>query len=528
MSISEIIQNGSLTDKKALFVFDSTNSDEEVILKFNLWSRYFFNRYYKVKPAPFHDGIDRANLAVYRYNKREFINSAYRKAAKTTLTKLFVAFCIANDQEHSVKYVKILSHEQGNSTQFVTDIYNMLATISEMYPEIFVKTTHKREETMSSFTTSTGVKVLATTVGKAQRGSLQEDARPDLQIFDDFETRTTLRSAVISKAIWDNMEEARNGGKKSGEGCIYLCNYISELGNVHKLMERSDNKQSIVLDVPIIDDAGVIQWPEAHTQEDVDFLKKTAEDFEGEFLNKPSASKDIYFPRDELDKQEYKTPIEVVGGTKVFHEYKPSNRYGGGNDVAGGVGLDSSASVIINFDTYPARVVATYHSNTIDPEAFGDKIYDDSLLFGKCIVGIENNKFDQAVLKAKQRGALLYKSIPKENRIGVHKPTQYGWNTNSLTKTKMLSDLKSAIEDGLLELSDEELIKEMKSYSRNDLIDREPDARLTTRHFDLVIACAVAWQMKDYAKLGDNELTRSQRLMVQGSERNRNIKPQSR
>ena len=528
MSISQIIQDGSLTDKKALFVFNGSNTDDEVILKFNLWSRYFFNKYFKSKDATFHDDIDRANLAVYRYNKKEFVDSAYRKAAKTTRTKLFVAFAIANDQDHSIKYVKILSHEQGNSTQFVTDIYNMLATCGEMYPEIFIKTSQKREETMSSFTTSTGVKVLASTVGKAQRGSLQEDARPDLQIFDDFETRTTLRSAVISKGIWDNMEEARNGGKKSGEGCIYLCNYISELGNVHKLMERADSKHSIIIDVPIITDEGVILWPEAHSMDDVAFLKSTAEDWEGEFLNKPSASKDIYFPREELDKQEFKTPIEVVGGTKLFHEYKPSNKYGGGNDVAGGVGLDSSASVIINFDTYPARVVATYHSNEIDPEAFGDKIYDDSLLFGKCIVGIENNKFDQTVLKAKQRGALLYKSIPKENRIGMQKPTQYGWNTNSLTKTKMLSDLKSAIEDGLLELSDEELIKEMKSYSRNDLIDREPDARLTTRHFDLVIACAVAWQMKDYAKLGDNDMTRSQRLMVQGAERNRNIKPQSR
>ena len=273
-------------DKKALFVFDSTNTDDEVILKFNLWSRYFFNQYYKSKPAYFHDEMDRANLAVYRYNKKEFIDSAYRKAAKTTLTKLFIAYAIGNDQDTSIKYVKVLSYEQTNSTQFVTDIYNMLITTEEMYPELFVKTSKKREETMSSFTTSTGVKVLASTVGRAQRGSLQEDARPDLQIFDDFETRATLRSAVISKAIWDNMEEARNGGKKSGEGCIYLCNYISELGNVHKLMERADDNHSVIMDVPIITDEGVISWPEAHSMEDVEYLRKTAEDWEGEFLKK--------------------------------------------------------------------------------------------------------------------------------------------------------------------------------------------------------------------------------------------------
>ena len=37
--------------------------------------------------------------------------------------------------------------------------------------------------------------------------------------------------------------------------------------------------------------------------------------------------------------------------------------------------------------------------------------------------------------------------------------------------------------------------------TRNDLIDVERDPRLTTRHFDLLIAAAIAWQMKDYAQV---------------------------
>jgi len=43
-------------------------------------------------------------------------------------------------------------------------------------------------------------------------------------------------------------------------------------------------------------------------------------------------------------------------------------------------------------------------------------------------------------------------------------------------------------------------------------MDREEDPRLTTRHFDLLIAGAIAFQMKDYAEpeRKNNEILRIQ------------------
>lgn len=64
----------------------------------------------------------------------------------------------------------------------------------------------------------------------------------------------------------------------------------------------------------------------------------------------------------------------------------------------------------------------------------------------------------------------------------------------------MLADAREAIESGLVELNDEDLIAEMKSYTRNDLIDNPVDIRLTTRHFDLLIAFCLAWQMRHHAR----------------------------
>ena len=54
-----------------------------------------------------------------------------------------------------------------------------------------------------------------------------------------------------------------------------------------------------------------------------------------------------------------------------------------------------------------------------------------------------------------------------------------------------------------LELSDPDLIAEARAYSRDDFMDRDEDPRLATRHFDLLIGCAIAWQMKDFAEVAE-------------------------
>ncbi len=504
MTVQEIIDSDDIVQQKALFNFDTTDSNDAVLLKFNLWSRFFFVQYFKVKDAPFHKDIDSNNLKLYRSQLKSFINLAFRGASKTTRTKLFFAFSIANDTEHIKKYIKILSHDITNCRQFTTDVYNMLidARVKQMYPEIFEKTDTKREETMGSFTTATGIKMMSDTVGTSQRGSIQEDSRPDIILFDDFETRETLRSAIKTKTIWDNMQEAKDGLSYNG-GTIYLGNYISELANVQRLIEKEDDSKKVLI-IPIIKD-GVITWPSRYTLPDIEFIKKDSDDFEGEYLCKPNASKDIYFDREVLDKMEIRQPIKDVAGFKIYRKYDPSHRYAGGHDIAGGVGLDSSTSVFMDFSTIPAQVVGTFASNTVLPEAFGNEIYDESTHFGECLIAPENNKYDQTILKAKQLGANIYKMKKGQTlkTIVIQAPLIYGWSTNSLTKSKMMADFRKAVNDGLIALNDKDLIQECRSYTRNDLIDNQPDPRdvpNATRHFDLLTAAAICFQMKDSAE----------------------------
>lgn len=131
-----------------------------------------------------------------------FVDIAFRGAGKDVKTKDFLAFVILNDQDHSRRYIKILSEDGANSTQSVTDMYNMLVAprMMAVYPNTFAKADKiKRAETMSEFVTGAGVKVSADTVGTSQRGDVQDAYRPDLVWFNDFETRVTLRSAVKTR-----------------------------------------------------------------------------------------------------------------------------------------------------------------------------------------------------------------------------------------------------------------------------------------------------------------------------------------
>ncbi len=515
MTIKDILKSGDEVMIKSFFAFNSTHSDAAVATKFQAWARHLFSKYFSSLDAPFHKDMDEFNIAVYRGKMDALVNIGFRGCAKTARTKLFMAFCILNDQDHYRRYIKVLAEDGINSKQIVTDIYNMLvAPVFSLYPETFERGTTKREERMDSFTTTKGIKIVAGTVGTDQRGAIQEDARPDLIWYEDFENRTTLRSGRKTQSIWENMEEARTGLAVNG-GCIYTCNYISEQGNVHTLVTRTSARRKVLI-TPILDpQTGRSAWPARYTLADIEQMKLDDDDFEGERLCKPSAAREVFFDREALEKQVPKTPLRVIADFKLFKTYDPSHRYASGHDVAGGVGLDSSTSVFIDFDTVPCQVVGTFKSNAIKPDTFGDEIQRETDIFGQCLAAPEKNNHGHATIaRCKQLEVNLFNTPGKDTKMEAgfvsatgfnNGPKEYGWHTNAASKPKMLFAFGKAVTDGLIELNDTDLIAEAKAYTRNDLMDEEKDPRLTTRHFDLLIAACIAWQMRDYAELPETE-----------------------
>ena len=493
--IETILKSGLPEEIKALFLFTREDETDLIRQKFNIWARWFFPQFFSSKDALFHKQMDEKNIDIYK-NGGSFLNISFRGSSKTTRTKLFMAFAIANDKEHYRKYFKVLSKELTNATQSTTDVYNLLIDqrIGVLYSEIFQKTMAKREETMASFTTATGVKMTADSIGTDQRGDIQDESRPDFILFDDFETRLSLMSAQITYKIWENMEEAKNGLAKEG-GMVFNCNYISERGNVHKLVQKIKNQIIIPLEIN-----GEPTWPARYSKDDITKIKNEAEDYEGEYQCKPSASKDVYFDRESLNKQVPKQPIEEIAGLKIFRKYDPMHRIGSGHDVGGGVGLDSSTSVFMDFDCYPVQVIATYANNEIKPDSFAYEVARQGKRFGENYVAVEKNYGSTIdILKTIYPTNKIHKT-ERATKIITPLPTEYGFETNSATKPKMLIEFSQAIEKGIVELNDSDLITEAKGYTLSDLMDREIDPRLTTRHFDLLMAACICWQINKNVK----------------------------
>ena len=502
--IRNILENGSPAQVRALFEFEQSTPPEMILKKYHLWSRYFFPKYYQSKDAPHHAVADLKRIRTYCGLDPLFLNIAYRGDAKTTRAKLFRAFVIANDVSHRRRYMRVLSKDLGNAQQSVTDIYNMLISprVKALYPEIFEKTAAKREETMGSFTTSTGIKMTSETIGTDQRGAVQEDARPDFDWYDDFETRMSLYSAVTTHKIWQNMEEAKTGLAKGGSS-EYTCNYISERGNVHKLVLATEERYKMIVPIGVKKEGRWIPTWDRYTHEDIAYMEKHEDEFDGERLCKPSASKDVYFSREAVEKQKAIEPYDVVNGLYFFKKFRPENRTGSASDVGGGVGLDSSTNVVIDFDCIPAQVIATYANNEIKPDAHAHVLAKQNKQnFGACYTAIEKNYGStNDIFKTIYPTAMIHKTERGENKVKFVNAIEYGFETNGSTKPMVLADFCKAVEDGLIELNDKRLIEEVRGYTTADLMDNlGVDPRLTTRHFDLLMAAAICWYIRKFVK----------------------------
>ena len=100
-TLHQIFQSNNKQLILSTLTFDRTDSVERIVFKFNSWMRFFFPKFLYdqdtgdyCEDAPFHKTIDTENARVYMGEIKTFTDIAYRGAAKTTRTKLFIAFCI--------------------------------------------------------------------------------------------------------------------------------------------------------------------------------------------------------------------------------------------------------------------------------------------------------------------------------------------------------------------------------------------------------------------------------------------------
>jgi len=181
-----------------------------------------------------------------------------------------------------------------------------------------------------------------------------------------------------------------------------------------------------------------------------------------------------------------------AGDWVYFEEPQTGHDYCLGADVAEGVGQDSSTTVIWDFTPIRPRVVARYKNNLIAPDLFAYEIKAGAEKYKMAYVAVERNNHGHSTLSK-------LKEIYPERNIYREK-NKYGWETNLVTKPKMVFDLAAATNNDLVDIPDRILAGEMRRYDKQYLNTARFDQD-ATQHYDVLMAACIGFQMKTERKV---------------------------
>ena len=498
-------------------------------LSFPAFISYYFSDFFTYQFAPFHYQFfdDCQDLASGKIKRAAWIG--FRECAKTSIAKLFLVWLIVYKKK---KYINVDSYDKENSERLLFDVVLSLQTNQRLINDFGQVYNRKRTDDeatirrVSNFITNNGVRVEAHSTQESIRGRVHLAQRPDFILFDDIETSKTSDSRPTTEKIIDHVDEAKTG--LSVDGCeLYLGNYIIEEGVVGYVMRSIENSAGRVRFIPVVNKLDEIAWTDKYVHTDAEALEenknRTKEKqvvsleakkrelnaggrrvYEVEMLEDPIAAGSPFFDRKVIDRLiTLSTKAdEDKAGFLLWAKYNPSHRYAIGADTSMGGGRDSNTSLLIDFSTIPARHVGTYENNLIAPDIFAHELKREGNMFGTCLLAPESNAESggscvtalkliypiDKIFRPRQIGKVITATEKVRDRMG--------WETTASSKPEMLFRLKAAIESGQLMTEDIRVLKELRAYLHSDIQNPSPE----TRHFDLLMAFAIAWSMKDYAE----------------------------
>lgn len=435
------------------------------------------------------------------------------------------------------RYINVDSYDKTNAESLLFDVVTELQTNQLLigdYGHLYNQNRTKDEATrkrISDFVTTNGIRVEAHTALTPMRGRLFKNHRPDFVLRDDLENAITAESPAVTEKIVKLLDEAR-GGMAAHGAALTVGNFIIENGTMGYIKRSVEGAGGRVRFIPVVDKQGTVSWPSKYVKTDAEAVEanKTINDptrrkisleakkrelnaggrrvYEVEMLLDPVAAGSPFFNRAKIDRliEQCTEPIEDLAGFHVWDTFDPSHRYGIGADTAKGNGRDSNASVLMDYETIPARQIGSYANNLIPADLFGHELKRQGNLFGTCLIGPEKNSESGGscltTLKMIYPVASIYRQVPTDRVTDKPSTTgELGWETTGATKYSILDAFRGAIESGQLLILDIRILLECRTFTHTDADDlgRTRQGHFT-KHFDLLMAAAIAWEMRKHAR----------------------------
>lgn len=144
---------------------------------------------------------------------------------------------------------------------------------------------------------------------------------------------------------------------------------------------------------------------------------------------------------------------------------------------------------------YHERTLATDMTNKLFPVL--EKISEVTGI--KPVVAYERNNgglFEMERLATlNRRGKFTVFMMPEYGQVDSDVSKKYGWDTNTATRPKMLSDLKEAIDKRLITIYDKPTVIELYSFVTMRTSNSWKAQAERGSHDDLVTSLAIAWQL---------------------------------
>lgn len=324
MLIEKMTKSNNALSKELIDEVFSADSARRIYLCKNnqaLFFIYYFRHYIKYPFADFHWDMfeDLNELRERKINELGWI--AFRESVKTSLVKSHIVRRICYEEK---KFINVDCYDGDNSEQILFDVASELQgnpyiinDFGQLYNEERFAA-FKTKKRIKDFITANKIRVAAYTTQQAVRGRTYGENRPDELILDDFETYLTIRSKAAQDQVDAHMGEFY-GGLAPDHSVIYLGNYISEFGNVQKLIDRAKTSETLkVRMIPVADEwMGKIFWPDKYvwTTEEAKRLNENrrpdrplvaletkkeqmGDMFWGDMMNQPMKSENAEFTRD--------------------------------------------------------------------------------------------------------------------------------------------------------------------------------------------------------------------------------------
>lgn len=159
---------------------------------------------------------------------------------------------------------------------------------------------------------------------------------------------------------------------------------------------------------------------------------------------------------------------EIFEGYREYHQPIEKHSYIIVSDVARGAELDYSAFLVIDVTELPYKISAVFRNNKIDPQMYPEVIHRIAKKYNEAFVLIETNDIGQQVadiLFYDLEYENVYMSFREKINEGQGKKIP-GLRTTKKTKAHGCSQLKTLVENNMIEINDYNIIDEMSVFVR--------------------------------------------------------------